>query len=378
MKSQSYPQTDDRSKRTEKRDLQPVKTVLQIFAEEMAKLRNLREAGQGLIDAMASPESADPDSDCSPSLWQKEEAYAWIYAEPQDYRPFMQRPPSPTITGYYAEPASPIYEEWKFTEKDFFYRGSIIPPPGATTLGEYLLHLRFLVTTKNERRAVWHKSLRSFLEYLRLDMESDQLYPLEVLFPEWMVIRPGYTFQRRDGTVIRVECQTITRKIQDTAFPIDILAVSEILENLASTVLYGRPNSQQRAAEALGFSWLCLAVGQASMPAIEEVIFSTPLSALRSLNLPGSAIQYQIYAKTVFGGAEISISRILYEFLLALPQDPECDLIFSSSWRAVYRSLVDKGIKKSKRAAVLGKISFLTFMSPSHEAFGQRYSLPKK
>lgn len=356
-------------------DLEPAKSILRSFLKKISESRDSCGQASDCFNSGAEAGMSDSSSDRDPKPRQIEEAWIWVGAEPRDFSRLMRQPPSLLITRYYAEPASPIYADWENSEKEIFGRGCIIPPPGNRILIEYLLHLHSLITTMNERRAVWHKSLRSFLEYLRSDMAPDQLYPLEELLPERFEVRPGYIYRRTEGEVKKIDYQTIVRLVQDTAFPINFLAVSQILEHLADTILHGRPNSQHTATEAFGFSWLCLAVGARPLPALEQSLFSTPLSALRSTNpISDSRSEYQIQVNTLFGPAEIPVSRWLYDFLKTLPRPTDSDRIFTKSIRTLRRTLAEKGIKASKRAQGLGSISFLTFMNPSHGAFAQRYS----
>lgn len=67
--------------------------------------------------------------------------------------------------------------------------------------------------------------------------------------------------------------------------PIDILAASEILMNLIQAVLQGSSNAQQSAAEALGFAWLCHAVGCHRLVTRENLVFASEINNFKSPSL---------------------------------------------------------------------------------------------
>ncbi len=319
----------------------------------------------------------------SDSYWENEDAYTWLYAEARYCRSLMHRMKVNVVPEYYREHALPIYLQWRDEEKEVFHRGCIIPSPsGNINLANYLQQLALMASEENEHRAVWIKSLRCFLKFLREDTDLGQQGALEVIFPYKMEFRKGYSIQGKGEKIEEVERRYILRRVDAAASPIDILAASEITQNLAKIFLEGRPNSQHSAAEALGFAWLCHAVGSSRLITREKIIFSTPLAALKPPNTKisedPSQLQYHIGIRSLFGIIEVPISKILYEFLIALPRDSKSDLIFTLPWRTLLRTFHEKGVKFSKRASNLGEISFLTLMSQPHEAIGHRPFLKQK
>ncbi len=299
----------------------------------------------------------------------------------------MHRPKLNIIPGYYNQPARPVYLQWQQEEKEVFYRKchQIPHPTDNISLADYLRQLALMVSEENEHRDVWIESLRCFLQFLREDTEPDQRGFLERLFPsqqscKGMELRKG-SIPILEGLEIKeVERQYILRRIESTVYPIDILAASEILKNLSMAVLQGRPNSQRSAAIALGFAWLCHAVGCYRIVTREDLVFSTELSNFRPpLNEPKQWLQptHFIGIASLDGIIDIPFSKTIYEFLLALPREAGSNLIFNMDLETVSRTFRNKGVKPSARARNLGPITFLTFMSQPHHAIGHRSS-PKK
>lgn len=370
-----------------KYDLEPAKTILRTFLKEIEEVKEIRkqmsspQAAQSftiqdrmpLFDAIELNYSED-------SFWTNEDAYIWLYGDAWEYRCFMHRPPPPPISEYYLQTALPLYQQWRQEKKELFYkRCKLIPVPSEKIcLLDYLKELALIASEENEHRDVWIESLRSFLQFLRDDTNLDQKGPLEVLFPsqescKGMELRKGYEMQRKGKTSEKVERRFILRRIENTVLPIDILAASDILNNLAKTVLEGRLNSQRSAAESLGFAWLCHAVGCYRLVTREDVIFSTELDSFRppkEINEFKSA--YFIGINSLHGIIDVPVSKTIYEFLLALPRDPKSKLIFSMDLDVLARTLRQKGVEPSKRVRHLGKITFLTFMSQPHHAIGHR------
>lgn len=196
-----------------------------------------------------------------------------------------------------------------------------------------------------------------------------------------MELRKGFLPVLEDKEIKEVERRFILRRIEDTVYPIDILAASEILINLSKTVLEGRPNSQHSAAAALGFAWLCHAVGCYRLVTRENLVFSTELSNFRSPNLNETRQWLQpthfIGIPSLYGIVDVPVSKTIYEFLLALPRNLGSNRVFTMDWKTVLRTFRNKGVKLSERAQNLGQITFLTFMSQPHEAIGHRPS-PRK
>lgn len=372
-------------------DLEQAKAVLRTFQAEIESVKKIRQGISEPMPALSfSVKDRMPEFDSSEgvpapdSFWIKEDAFMWLYAEAWHFRSLIQRPKLPPIPEYYRQSALPIYQQWRSEEKEVFLRGNIIPlPKNDIPLSDYLQELALTISEKNERRTIWRKSLRCFLAFIRADAAEDLHGTLEILFPYKMEFRNGYSFEHTGKEVKQVECSSILRRVDKEIYPIDILAAAEITENLSKVVLEGRPNSQHSAAEALGFAWICLAVGSAHIATLtrQEILHSLLLSALKSPN-PEKPItlrsEYFITIQTLFGLINIPISKTLHDFLIALPRDPNQSRIFCKAHAALLRTFYEKGVKPSKRAKGLGKITFRTFTSQPHEALGHRPSLKKK
>jgi len=380
-------------------DLEPAKAVLRAFLADIEELKNIRQSISAPQMATAfSVVDRTPIFDSTEftpapeSCWQNEDAYIWLHADAWDFSSFMHRPKANKVPEYYQQPALPLYQQWHQEKKELFHRKckKIPAPVGEMTLINYLQQLALTVSEKNEHRDVWIESLCSFRQFLREDTEMEQRGPLESLFPskdscKGMELRKGYSFERRGKKIKKVERRYILRRTEDTVYPIDILATSEIVINLAKIVLWGRPNSQRSAAEALGFAWLCLAVSSYPLTTREDIVFSTEVGSLKSSDSKEFCKPtHFIGVNSLFGIIDVPISKTLYGFLLALPREPEESHVFTMPWETLLRTFRGKGVKLSKRARGLGQITFLTFMSHPHAAIGyrpflaQKFSKPKK
>ncbi|MFI5342773.1 MAG: hypothetical protein ACHQUC_00975 [Chlamydiales bacterium] len=379
-----------------KNDLERAKNVLRAFLADIEAVKGLRKNVSLPLPALSFViEDRMPVFDGSEftptpdSYWEKEDAYIWLYADAWNFRSLMHRPKPNPIPEYYSQSAGPLYQQWRKELKEVFHRKceQIPPPADGVTLAAYLQLLALTVMDENEHRDVWVESLRCFLQFLREDTELEQKGLLEMLFPskescKGMEFRKNHLLRHDGEKIEKVECRSISRKIEDTVYPIDILAASEILMHLSTVVLEGRPNAQRSAAEALGFAWLCHAVGCYRLMTRENLVFSTELDSFRPLDLskPKEFFKptYFIGITSLFGVIDVPVSKTLYEFLLALPRDPGSSHIFSMDWETVLRAFRNKGVKQSVRAQHLGQITFLTFMSQPHEAIGHRPSLIQK
>lgn len=377
-----------------KYDLEPAKKVLRSFLSDIKKVNKFRAVSSfqtalsfTIKDKM--PEFEDSQIPNLESYWTEENAYMWLYADPWDFRSFMHIPKPNPISEYYFQDALPLYLQWRQEDKEVFNRNcEMIPfPDDGVPLIDYLQQLALSITEENEHRDVWVESLRSFLQFLRDDTALDQKGPLEGLFPshescKGMELRRDFLLRRREESIEKVECHSILRNIENTVYPIDILAASEILMNLSQSVLEDRPNSQRSAAEALGFAWLCHAVGCYRLVTRQNLVFSTELSRFRPFDLSKPKERYKpthfIGIISLFGVIDIPVSKALYEFLLVLPRDPNSNRVFNMDWETVLRTFRNKGVKQSKRAENLGQITFQTFMSQPHHAIGHRPLLSTK
>lgn len=372
-----------------KYDLALAKEIIKTFLAERDEIKIMRQGISAPSPVLAfRVENRSPIFDSSEftpapdSFWEKDDAYGFLLADPHFSRQIVDynhKAPQPLMPEYYIQLALPIYQQWKDEEKEVCYRQCVIipEPTEKETLIDYLQRLGHAIG--NEYRSIWIKSFRSFLQFLRDDMELDQKGPLEMLFPskegcKGMEIRDDFTHTETERRII-------LRRIEDTVYPVDILVAAEIIQNLIHTALKGRPNSQRSAIEALAFAWLCLAVGFRRMSTREELVFFLTLDQLTCLNQKSldkySSPAYFVKMSSLFGLVETPISKILYELLRALPRDASSQRVFSMDLDTILRTF-RRAVKQSKRACNLGPITFLTFMSQPHEAIGHRAFLTSK
>lgn len=381
-----------------KYDLDPAREIIKAFLAERDKIKIMR---QGISSSFPPPAFWNEDqasifdpSEFTPapdSFWEKDDAYGLLLADPHFWRQIVDynhKAPRPPMPEYYIQLALPIYQQWKSEKKEVFYRKCVkIPEPTKEeTLIDYLQRLQHAVSDGNERRDVWIESFRSFLQFLRDDTQLDQKGPLEMLFPskegcKGMEIRDDFTHTWENGTVTKVKRRIILRRTENTIYPVDILVAAEIIQNLIHIALKGRPNSQRSAIEALAFAWLCLAVGFRRMSTREELVFSVTLDQLAHSNQKNldkySTPSHFVKVPSLFGFVETSISKILHDLLRALPRDASSQRVFSMDLDTILRTF-RRAVKQSKRSRNLGPVTFFTFMSQPHEAFGHRALLTSK
>ncbi|MBS0649799.1 MAG: hypothetical protein JSR93_01430, partial [Verrucomicrobia bacterium] len=342
-----------------KYDLEPARKVLKAFLAERDESKAIRQGISAPSPALAfGIEGQTPIFEASEftmapdSFWEKDDAYGWLCADPYFWRRIVNysyKMPRLPIPEYYSQSAAPVYQQWREEEKEVFHRKCVmIPEPEKEeTLIAYLQRLESAVSDGNEHRDVWIESLRSFLQFLRDDTELDQKGPLEVLFPskegsKGMEIRQGYTHKLKGKTVKQVERRVILRRIEDTVYPIDILAAAEIVENLVDSALNGRTDSQRSTIEALAFAWLCLAVGFRRMATREELVFSVTVDQLYYFAQTDCDEYFKpthfIKVASLFGLVDVPISKTLYELLFALPRDEDTQRVFSMDWSTILRT----------------------------------------
>lgn len=150
-----------------------------------------------------------------------------------------------------------------------------------------------------------------------------------------MELRKGFLPIRKEGKTEKAERRFILRRIEDSVYPIDILAASELLTNLSIAVLNGRSNAQQSAAEALGFAWLCHAVSCYHLVTREDLVFSTELGNFRPSDL-SQPKQFHpthfIGISSLYGVIDVPVSRTIYNYLQELPRGSGNDRIFNMDW----------------------------------------------
>jgi hypothetical protein len=333
--------------------LEPVKDILSNFLSDMKKQEGIWKSVEHDL------------TDSNNGSWQNEEAYCWIYADPEYY--FLMgneysksHPEVPAAK----KKAKPYYHAWLHEDH---YLQEILPyiiqqPDNEDTLASYLERTYANIHKQKGSRTLEWRSLKSFIEYLRCILPADQVEFIEVLFPEGMAMLNGY----------------IIKNEKLSACPIDILLTVKILQELVKRVFEGRPNAQHSAAEALALCWMCLTSARRRLLTAFRMIYKAPLTSLSlqkdTDDIYGRTLHNSFALPTFYGRAQTFISEYLFEYLSALnlASQEKGKTILHCPQRILERSLYDI-VQKIPEAQKLGKITFLTFMSLPHEIIGQRF-----
>ena len=288
----------------------------------------------------------------------KKEAYCWIHAT-DDYSELLsQESYNKNLPSLFHENALKYYDKWFPSANDLKIRRNIIEYPNPKDkIIDYFAKLSAKSLSKDKQNK-WWESLNSFVHFLRKSLNFDDRGYLNSIFPEKMEVR--------HKRVIRI--------IPKTLYPIDIFAVSEIIQALIDKVLNGRSNSRRSAAEALGFTWLCLAFSWLYVPTYEENLHQISTEDLFRSELEIGINKEYVNILTLFGDVKIPVSKELYEYLLALAiaHEPANKLVFKQSMFSLRRSF-DSVLQSIPSISKLGKITFLTLTHPPHEVIGRRY-----
>ncbi len=371
-----------------KHDLEPSKTILRKFISDLESVQKLccSVDGPQFITAFSVKDCSPifDDHACSKTTFSEieEEAYQWLYFDAWHPRAMMHRPKINPLPDYYHQLAIHLYEEWLELNRNIIDRGEIIPEPMEDcSLITYLRLLETKIINGCENRVVWMSSLKSFLQYLREDIpHKNMLGWLDSIFPYKMEIREHWVSERTENGVEKVKRQVILRNILPAVYPIDIQATSNIIKNLFKNSLEGRSNSQHSAAEALGFAWVCHAAAATQIMVEEQDLFEIKITDLIPPE-PGMEKQwfkpeYYLRISSKNGFVNVPISKNLYMYLLALPRQSNSEYIFCLPWRTLYRTLLNKGVRRRLNSGshMNDNISFLTLMSQPHYAIGYRYT----
>lgn len=295
------------------------------------------------------------------------EAYA--YMEGTSNLPDRDQIPH-TISPYYLEPASTIYDEWAETHEYVTAKGrKCIPHPEELNLVEYLNKLKHLIYS-NESRLNWIKSMFSFLNYIREDIvfPSDQEH-LETIFPFKKEFMSDYILEKRDGKIIKTKITRILKNIENEDYPVDIFVYMDIIKNLVDASLNSRPNALIGAFETLGFVWLCYISALYQTRPNENYLHTLDISTIKCLNKN----TYSISLDTLLGKIDIPISQTIYSHLLLIQSLHQKPTIFSRSLPSLRRPF-STAVKKSPRSENAGKITFRTMLALPHKAIGHRSS----
>lgn len=326
------------------------KTIEEILLDLQIKISSRGMLIQELRELMQLPLEKPP------FCWEQEQAYCWIHAT-DDFSNLGQRcTPNGRLLDLFSKPASEYYAKWLNTHKDFQHRGNTIPSPKKRIrIPNYLSNLS-KEALSHDKASKWWESLTSFISFLRWESKIEDQGYIDAVFPEEMDI-----FDEK-----------IIRMVLPQEDSIDVVATSEILQALATKVLQGRKNSRRASAEVLGLAWACIALSYSRLPSREKSILDISLPNLcppaERNPLPTMNIL------TFLGTVSIPISQTLYDYLsaLSITYNPENSKIFKLPARSLRRTL-DSAIRTLPNVTKLGKITFLTFMTPPHEAIGHRY-----
>lgn len=376
-----------------KADLNAVKEILRRFLTELEMVEKLLNEIKGPMPATAftiqdrmpvfdldqfPPDSSEQDLE--------EDAYKWLHFEAWHPRALMHRPKPNPLPDYYHQPAIHLYLEWLDLDRNIIDRGEIIPRPGEScSLIDYLRELEYKITDECEDRAVWIRSLKSFLQYIREDVpDKTMLGGVNTIFPNDMIIQDNHVFERTEKGIEKIRRQVILRYVLPAVYPIDIQMAAKIIKSLFNNVFVGRSNSQRSIAEALGFAWVCHAVASAHVMTEENELFNLKITDLVA---PPSGAEknwffpeYFLRVPSINGPVEVPISKAFHDYLLRLPRKEANENIFSLPWRTVYRTFLNKGVLPTCGSdnSKFANLTFLTFMSQPHHGIGHRYAPSNK
>lgn len=166
-------------------------------------------------------------------------------------------------------------------------------------------------------------------------------------------------------------------KIKEQAYPISEDLTGEIIKALAYKCSCKRPNAC--VDEVLALCWVCLIASRLKLQTSLEMIQKMPLGAIRV-----DEAYPQLFMPTKFGHIKVRVSAFAAKFLQSIvKKSPSRRKIFESdiySLRRVLNSVVQSVVEslinskahseneKDDLRDLLGKISFLSFLSPPHGA----------
>lgn len=320
----------------------------------------------------------------SPLLqWQKDEAYSWIFFEvnylffwgvSEKYNRKQLSLTYPDYPDWLLQSAASIYSKWGMKDKIignyrtttfrikeiYKYKRYGIPPPEAgETLIDYVKRLETLASKKTESK-LWEESLACFLEFVRVNIPQEYLGFIEVILPE---DRTYYS----NSTI---------RLIRKEKFPTNIIYTAQILENLSEEMLWGDARSQLAAAEALAFSWLCLASARLQLPTSIKLLRTFEPSSLIKEKCPARIAfpeRYSLKVPTLFGHVSVEISKLIFNYLCILAKNIQTNHSFfcTSRTRSLERAF-DRAVNKLPLRPEEGEITFTTLTSWPDEVMHHR------
>lgn len=234
-----------------------------------------------------------------------------------------------------------------------FSEFTIPSPQKDELLLSYLNRLASITEEKGKGHPLAWRALKSFLAFLRTYYTSEEITFIEHIFPQKMDFKEN----------------TIIRKVHEEVYPISQEMASELLLELVNACLDGRPNAQHTVAECLGFCWLCLTASRLRLPITIESLIAIKRIALRKGRYP------TIEIPTLFGNRKIRVSRRLADFLDALSKTPSKnprDTILQKPLRSLTRAF-EKALQKTTFCVEFGNFTFVTLLSPPHQAGRHRY-----
>jgi hypothetical protein len=347
------------------KDFEPAKAVLRRFLSEIDALKKIRQQISAPILTVFGTEMPSlegiPFAPAPDSHYEKDDAYIWIHGATRYFPLMLREPLNFSVPEFYSQPAQNLYKKWQDVDPnisiDILPTSGIPKPARDETLINYIGRLRTEIES-GENRKRWWRSFASFVNFIRKDTRLIEIQgTLNSFFPEKMAIHGG----------------VIVRKVPLTLYPVDILVASEIVQGLVSMTLEARSDVQEAAAQALGLTLICLAAGERRLQTRVDVLHQTLIGGIRKEDKPDDpfAARRFLPVRTYFGKVDMPISNTVHDYLVALPRGDSPHL-FTLSIQTL-RKHFNRAVSKIKRAEGLGKITFLTLMSQSHQAIGQRF-----
>ncbi len=253
-----------------------------------------------------------------------------------------------SIPAVLKEDACLMYNRWFVQQSDLKYRSMIISAPECSMINLHFLHKLLQDFVSTDHHPKWTESLNSFVHFVRTQCPPSQIGYINEIFPEEKDVRDGIIFRSERAKV----------------FPIDILAISQILQALTRSALKANSRMRRSAHETLALAYLCVSYSWSRVPIREQQV--REVRCEHSTNQSPSCV-----FNTLFGDIPIQLPEMLHEYLRSL-YDPQTKRVFITSLRNLQKHFKTT-IEPLNLEDSLGEITLRTLLSQPHEALGHRY-----
>lgn len=327
------------------KDCSELKRILEDLIDEIDHVKTI---WQGIRELNPSFEQMSEDS------WRKKMACLWIHGatkpiEANELERWLFVYPSLSCTAkseagdHYLKWSKHIFEDGVYAD---FAETDLLKPEKEELLFEYIVRLAQTLehvgwgTKKNER------ALKSFLHFLRR-YDQEEVAFIEHIFPQKMDLHYGQ----------------IIRKVPPQVRPISQKVAALIIKELAYECAYGRPDARHHAGEALALIWMCLSAARIRWRRSLESVHAIESNAFIFIEE-----NPQLLVPSFFGPYGVRIGKLVTRFLQAVANihsDIPRKTILQTALPDLRKPL-NKAIKKIDLPPHIGKITFVTFLSPPH------------